>query len=1313
MFPSNYFPPLTGGPVMKRSSINLSVLFTLKWIVPLVIVTSSIALLTFSGAFTQERGTRVSGETSKISQQDVTENPLETNAANGLSAAASVINKASIKPPDEAKWKAGELLPPLPRDPQKRRDAVAQARANAFIALMGGNGVVYSGAASATRVEPTIGSMSTIRHDITPYIPPEVLHGERTYNLKLPDDFSLSKDELKRLSQSSPSTRDKAPEEALAHALIQDFEGIDQTTLTPPDCDIAAGPEHIMVVVNASFAVYDKCGNQISETTFANFLGDGTSFLFDPKVIYDVWDGRWVMSVVARRDATSECWIVVIVSSSNDPTDPWWWYYFDITVDGGTPTSFWGDYPDLGADPDAVYITTNQFTFPPVKIFQYAKIRILDKSEIYTASAAGHYDFTNMNNPGDGTKAFSLRASKMHGWPGNYWLINSKSGGGTIMTLWSITDPLGTPTLTGYNINAPVAYDDPPPAKQPNGTYVDCGDARLLTASYRGGYLWTGNGQRKDTGEGIDRSEAHVYQINTVAKNVYMTAGIWSPGYYYAYPAIDFDTNDDGIMVFSRGGPTEYVGTYYSDVLLGGGISSSNLLAAGQANYAGGGAGTFADPYRWGDYYGCDRDPFDNLTLWFFGQFASNSPNPSWDTHIGATAYGGPGQLIVSPIDGLTTTGLEGGPFTPPNITYTVENAGGAAFTWDLSDLDFWNTPSITSGQVAPGNSASVTISINSNANAFSPSTYADYYRFNNCYNGSYAQRFTSLTVGIDGGCAGAVLDLIPDPTPDYTATDDGQQRGAYITAIRDFEVCAIGMELELELPQTLTARIYEADGTTRGALLAEGTLEAVQPGKLIHYIPINYMLEACQEYELAVSFGSAIGWDWWDERLLYEPFDIGGVIRVRDGSSAGSASNYALPYLSVIGGDLTCFDPADLGHPDTPTTVPDDNQTRGMYVTSLSTYRVCSLGWKADLVVPQTLTARIYEATGTTRGNLIATGTAEATASGNVFHNIPIAAVLRAGHDYDFSFEFGLTNSWECWDDRVVAPYTIGDLVEVRDGEYNGGASNWILPHFSLGTRPIGGAPFDLGKHWDDIDVYPPPMQSVQDFYDYGIYITSLVDLEIYSLGWRADIVEGETLTMRVYEASGTNRGSLIAEGSIVVTASGMQWHDVPIAVSLGAGDDYDLEVDIPDINSWLRWSDATGLPYQPYGVVEVLDGEQGGDAANYALVHMRMRACDAELTDIEELPTAKVPFYLAPPSPNPVSGSAQIRYILDESGPVRISMYDVGGRRIATLIDSQMKPAGPGTLHFNSKEFASGVYFLRIESKNKMLSRKLIVVH
>ena len=1296
---------------MKPKRVGFWFPVKMAWPVILVICCALFILLSFSGAFTYERGSAVTGELNASGRPDITVTPAKSVTGQATVSRATAAGNEAVEHVDEAIWENGELMPPLPRDPRKRAEAIAKARANATAALMGGEGVRYSGAASTERVEPTFGSLETVRHDVTPSLQPAVMEGERTHNLPLPDDFTLSREELRRIAGLSTSTRDETPAEPMAHALIQDFGGIDQTAYLPPSCDIAAGVDHIVVVVNSSFAIYDKCGNQLRETTFASFLGETTGYVFDPRVMYDIWDGHWVMTVAVRRDATSEAYVVVIVSATNNPTGSWWWYYFDITRDGGSSTNNWGDYQQLGADPDAVYITTNQFSFSPMT-FQYAKIRILDKSEIYAAGPAGYHDFYNMNNPGDASTASAICPPKMHGYPGVTWLVNSKPGGGSFLTLWAITDPVGTPTLTGYNISLAAAYDNPPPALQPDGSYVTCGDARLEEASYLGGYVWTAAGHRKDTGEGIDRSEAHVYQIATSTKTIYFSGGLWAPGYYYAFPALDFDYSHRGVMVCSRGGPTEFLGARYADVLLGGGISSSSLLVSGQTNYAGGGSGTVSSPYRWGSYFGCDLDAFDQLSLWMYAQYASSSPTPSWDTHIGATAFDGAGTLIVSPISGLTTAGLEGGPFTPTQIIYSVENTGGAAFTWNLTGVDFWNTASMVGGQIRPGSNDLVTIALNSNANSLTSGVYNDYYVFTNCYDGSWAQRLTSLTVGVDGTCPGAVLDLIPDPTPVYSAPDDSQQRGVYVTAITDFNVCALGMRMDLEIPQTLTAQIYSADGTTRGALLATGTLDAVQPGMLIHYIPIDCMLNACQEYELTVTFGQTNSWDYWSEYEIHEPFDIGGAIRVRDGSNGGSAANLALPYFSVIGGIPECFDPADLAHGSEPTTAPDNDQERGMYVTALSTRRVCSLGWRADLVVPQTLTARIYEASGTTRGELIATGTAEATEPGNVFHNIPISAVLLDGHDYDFSVEFGTTNSWECWDDRVVAPYTVGDLVDVRDGEFYGGASNFILPHFNLGTGPLGGAPLDLGKHWADIDVYPPPMVSSQDGFDYGIYVTALTDEEIYSLGWRADIVPGQTLTIRVYEASGTSRGSLIAQGSVVVTSEGMMWHDVPITVSLEAGNDYDFEVDIPDINLWRAWLDHSGLPYQPYGVVEVLNGEQGGDPANSYLIHMRMFACDPVMTGVVDLPDEKVPFYLAPVSPNPVSGIAQVRYSLDEGGEISMKMYDVSGRLVATLIDGESQPAGTGLFEFDASRYATGVYFLRIELNSRMLSRKMLIM-
>jgi hypothetical protein len=210
------------------------------------------------------------------------------------------------------------------------------------------------------------------------------------------------------------------------------------------------------------------------------------------------------------------------------------------------------------------------------------------------------------------------------------------------------------------------------------------------------------------------------------------------------------------------------------------------------------------------------------------------------------------------------------------------------------------------------------------------------------------------------------------------------------------------------------------------------------------------------------------------------------------------------------------------------------------------------------------------------------------------------------------------------------------------------------------------------------------------------------------------ADVPEGQTIGARVYEASGTTRGALLSEGFIVSSGDGMRWHDVPVAVSLENGADYDFEIDIPGVmNEWRWWWDTSGLPYDAYGVIRVRDGHQIGNAGNGALLHMRMNACDATATAVADDTGTRPPqFYLANPYPNPVSGISTIRFSLDEPATVNVTVYDVKGRRVATLADGEKMPAGFSSLSLNSREFASGVYFVKLSTPRASLTRKITVV-
>jgi hypothetical protein len=93
----------------------------------------------------------------------------------------------------------------------------------------------------------------------------------------------------------------------------------------------------------------------------------------------------------------------------------------------------------------------------------------------------------------------------------------------------------------------------------------------------------------------------------------------------------------------------------------------------------------------------------------------------------------------------------------------------------------------------------------------------------------------------------GAELPLYPKSVLP-SLSDNQSQPGMYITAIEDATVCAIDITAELtELPQSVYARIYEANGTTRGPLVAETFYEFVIPGKAKHSIPNRRRPEGVQ----------------------------------------------------------------------------------------------------------------------------------------------------------------------------------------------------------------------------------------------------------------------------------------------------------------------------------------------------------------------------------------------------------------------------------------------------------------------------------
>ncbi len=95
------------------------------------------------------------------------------------------------------------------------------------------------------------------------------------------------------------------------------------------------------------------------------------------------------------------------------------------------------------------------------------------------------------------------------------------------------------------------------------------------------------------------------------------------------------------------------------------------------------------------------------------------------------------------------------------------------------------------------------------------------------------------------------------------------------------------------------------------------------------------------------------------------------------------------------------------------------------------------------------------------------------------------------------------------------------------------------------------------------------------------------------------------------------------------------------------------------------------------------------------------------------EEIPESELPskITLSQNYPNPFNPETRIEYSLDQSALVRLSVFDLQGRRVATIED-KVKTAGTHRAIWNASEHSSGVYFYRLEANGVVLTRKLTLI-
>ncbi len=431
--------------------------------------------------------------------------------------------------------------------------------------------------------------------------------------------------------------------------LLQEFDSIGAenccndepfAATVPPDPDIAVGPDHVIVVVNVAFAVYDKQGNELVPPTgfnsfFAGAPGCNSAGTFDPDVVYDESADRFVMGI--DSNLTGYC---VAATVTGDPTGAWNRVGFPTNINGEL-----FDFPHMGVGVDAVYMGSNQFSFTPGVGFTFAGGRVfaMNKQDLFTGSPL--QVVTHLVPRFDGTpQPAHLSGISNNSFPtsGPHYIMTEVFDGIT-HSVYSWDDPFGANVFqlegdvdlaAASGVPCPAFSCFPLPFPQAGSSELLQGnDYRGQETKFRNGNIWTTQTIACDPGNGPVNCIRWA-QIDPAAVSLpsstagVLQAGVFSSdnGDYRSFPSLAVNACDDMAIGYTRSSLNEFPSVFVTGRRSNdtpGQVRSEIEQFAGTEFYR---SFQAPGPHRWGDYSGMAADP-DGRRFWYVGEYAGASSN--------------------------------------------------------------------------------------------------------------------------------------------------------------------------------------------------------------------------------------------------------------------------------------------------------------------------------------------------------------------------------------------------------------------------------------------------------------------------------------------------------------------------------------------------------------------------------------------------------------------------------------------------------------------------------------------------------------
>ena len=463
--------------------------------------------------------------------------------------------------------------------------------------------------------------------------------------------------------------------------------GGNQFSVEPPDQALCAGNGFVLQSVNDVLAIYDRSGNRLTGPVDLNsFYGYPAAInrtngnkrgpsITDPVCYFDTDTQRWFHVVLTLDHVGTSVSLSgtnhldIAVSQTADPRGTWNVYNLPVQNNGtqGTPNHqcaggfCLGDYPHIGADANAIFLTTNEFALFGSG-FYGAQIYAISKRALASGGTAPNVVLFNGGDPSVPAPAFTV-------WPaqspnaqyapdanGTEYLLSSDavfndSGTSSQIFKWAVTNTSAidmAPASLALSVSpVPVQQYAVPSSrivqKAGNTPLRDCvadptcapligsltrafptprkiavNDSRMQQVSYANGKLW--GALDTDVLQGTAHGSGIAYFVlNPNSNGLFANGTLSLPDASLTYPALAVTESGRGVIAFSVIGPNDYPSAGYAGLDAHIGAGTVHIAAPGVGPWDGfTGIPTFSNRARWGDY---GAAAVDGQSIWIASEY--------------------------------------------------------------------------------------------------------------------------------------------------------------------------------------------------------------------------------------------------------------------------------------------------------------------------------------------------------------------------------------------------------------------------------------------------------------------------------------------------------------------------------------------------------------------------------------------------------------------------------------------------------------------------------------------------------------------